>query len=113
MIDSEGFRPNVGIILANEYGQVLWAKRIGHNAWQFPQGGIQLGETPEQAVYRDITVADREDLSGVRCLSGHVGGGLGVRSSGLGHWFEFRTVSRGQYIMSGEGIFSIFAQCHR
>ena len=42
MIDSEGFRPNVGIILANDDGQVLWAKRIGHNAWQFPQGGISL-----------------------------------------------------------------------
>ena len=54
MIDSEGFRPNVGIILANEHGQVLWAKRIGHNAWQFPQGGIQFGETPEEAVYREL-----------------------------------------------------------
>ena len=54
MIDSEGFRPNVGIILANDDGQVLWAKRIGHNAWQFPQGGIQFGETPEQALYREL-----------------------------------------------------------
>lgn len=54
MIDSEGFRPNVGIILANDIGQVLWAKRIGHNAWQFPQGGIQYGETPEQALYREL-----------------------------------------------------------
>lgn len=54
MIDSEGFRPNVGIILANTHGQVLWAKRIGHDAWQFPQGGIQNGETPEQALYREL-----------------------------------------------------------
>lgn len=54
MIDAEGFRPNVGIILANDYGQVLWAKRIGHNAWQFPQGGIQYGESPEQALYREL-----------------------------------------------------------
>jgi putative (di)nucleoside polyphosphate hydrolase len=54
MIDSEGFRPNVGIILANAQGQVLWAKRIGHDAWQFPQGGIQYGETPEQALYREL-----------------------------------------------------------
>ena len=54
MIDSEGFRPNVGIILANDIGQVLWAKRIGHNAWQFPQGGIQLGESPEQALFREL-----------------------------------------------------------
>ena len=54
MIDAEGFRPNVGIILANYAGQVLWAKRIGHNAWQFPQGGIQYGESPEQALYREL-----------------------------------------------------------
>ncbi|MDO4223081.1 MAG: RNA pyrophosphohydrolase [Acinetobacter sp.] len=54
MIDAEGFRPNVGIILANERGQVLWAKRIGHDAWQFPQGGIQYGESPEQALYREL-----------------------------------------------------------
>ncbi len=32
----------------------LWAKRIGHNAWQFPQGGIQHGETPEPALYREL-----------------------------------------------------------
>lgn len=54
MIDSEGFRPNVGIILANDNGQVLWAKRIGHNAWQFPQGGIHYGETAEQALFREL-----------------------------------------------------------
>ncbi|WP_151705014.1 RNA pyrophosphohydrolase [Nitrincola alkalilacustris] len=54
MIDSEGFRPNVGIILVNSLGQVLWAKRIGQDAWQFPQGGIQDSETPEQAMFREL-----------------------------------------------------------
>lgn len=54
MIDAEGFRPNVGIVLANAQGQVLWAKRIGHNAWQFPQGGIDDGETPIDAMYREL-----------------------------------------------------------
>ena len=54
MIDSDGFRPNVGIILANQCGQVLWAKRIGQDAWQFPQGGINVDETPEQAMYREL-----------------------------------------------------------
>ncbi len=54
MIDSEGFRPNVGYHFGKRCGQVLWAKRIGHNAWQFPQGGIQYGETPEQALYREL-----------------------------------------------------------
>ena len=54
MIDSDGFRPNVGIILVNALGQVLWARRIGQDAWQFPQGGIQGRETPEQAMFREL-----------------------------------------------------------
>lgn len=54
VIDSDGFRPNVGIIVANDQGQVLWARRYGHDAWQFPQGGIADGETPEQAMYREL-----------------------------------------------------------
>lgn len=54
VIDGDGFRPNVGIIVANDQGQVLWARRYGHDAWQFPQGGIVDGETPEQAMYREL-----------------------------------------------------------
>lgn len=54
MIDFDGYRPNVGIIICNQQGQVLWAKRCGQNSWQFPQGGINSGETPEQAMYREL-----------------------------------------------------------
>lgn len=55
MIDPDGFRPNVGIMLTNQSGQLLWARRIGgQNAWQFPQGGIKQHETPEQALYREL-----------------------------------------------------------
>ncbi len=54
MIDAEGYRPNVGIILANARGQVFWAKRIGQEAWQFPQGGIRESESPEEAMYREL-----------------------------------------------------------
>ena len=55
MIDSDGFRPNVGIILTNDQGQLLWARRVGgQDAWQFPQGGINESETPEQALYREL-----------------------------------------------------------
>ncbi|MFT4045806.1 MAG: RNA pyrophosphohydrolase [Solimonas sp.] len=54
MIDADGFRPNVGIVLSNAWGQLLWAKRIGQDAWQFPQGGIQHGEKPEQALFREL-----------------------------------------------------------
>lgn len=54
MIDSDGFRPNVGIILSNREGKVFWARRCGQNAWQFPQGGIHNNETPDQAMYREL-----------------------------------------------------------
>ena len=54
MIDSDGYRPNVGIIVANHSGQVLWARRIGEDAWQFPQGGINARESPEDALYREL-----------------------------------------------------------
>lgn len=55
MIDSDGFRANVGIVVANDHGQVLWARRVGgRDAWQFPQGGINRGESPEQALYREL-----------------------------------------------------------
>jgi putative (di)nucleoside polyphosphate hydrolase len=54
VIDSEGFRANVGIILCNSAGHLLWAKRIRQRSWQFPQGGIRQGETPVQAMYREL-----------------------------------------------------------
>lgn len=54
MIDRDGYRPNVGIVIANGRGQVLWGKRVGQDAWQFPQGGVDKGETPEQALYREL-----------------------------------------------------------
>jgi len=54
VIDSDGYRPNVGIILTNRHGQLLWARRIRQDAWQFPQGGIRAKETPEQAMYREL-----------------------------------------------------------
>jgi putative (di)nucleoside polyphosphate hydrolase len=54
VIDSDGFRLNVGIILANQFNEVLWARRIGQNSWQFPQGGIKVTETPDEALYREL-----------------------------------------------------------
>ena len=54
MIDTDGYRPNVGIILSNVRGRLLWAKRIGQDAWQFPQGGIRPEETPEEALFREL-----------------------------------------------------------
>ena len=79
MLDQEGYRPNVGIVLIQPRGfnaqtdnvealaisssvqgeistdKVFWARRVGgHDAWQFPQGGINEGETPEAAVMREL-----------------------------------------------------------
>jgi putative (di)nucleoside polyphosphate hydrolase len=54
MIDERGYRLNVGIVLANQRGQLLWARRVGQNAWQFPQGGIQQDESPKHAMYREL-----------------------------------------------------------
>jgi putative (di)nucleoside polyphosphate hydrolase len=54
MLDKDGYRPNVGIILCNEEGKVLWARRCGRDGWQFPQGGMRDDETPEQAMYREL-----------------------------------------------------------
>lgn len=73
MIDSEGYRANVGIILTNEVGQLFWARRIGENAWQFPQGGIQGHETPEQALYRELNEEiglEASDVQVIGCTQG-------------------------------------------
>ena len=54
MLDREGYRPNVGIILCNAKNEVFWGKRIREHSWQFPQGGIKRGENPEQAMFREL-----------------------------------------------------------
>jgi putative (di)nucleoside polyphosphate hydrolase len=54
MLDKEGYRPNVGIVLVNPRNEVFWGKRVNQHAWQFPQGGIKQGETPLQAMYREL-----------------------------------------------------------
>ncbi|AGX88570.1 RNA pyrophosphohydrolase [Candidatus Symbiobacter mobilis] len=54
MLDRDGFRPNVGIVLLNQKNQVFWGKRIHTHSWQFPQGGIDRGENPEQAMIREL-----------------------------------------------------------
>ena len=54
VIDKAGYRCGVGIILTNGHRQVFLAKRIGMAAWQFPQGGMQESETPEQTMFREL-----------------------------------------------------------
>ena len=46
-MDKKNYRKGVGIIIVNSSGQFFLGKRIGAEAWQFPQGGIDDGETPK------------------------------------------------------------------
>lgn len=54
MLDRDGYRPNVGIVLVNQQNKVFWGKRAREHSWQFPQGGIKRGESPEEAMYREL-----------------------------------------------------------
>ena len=55
IIDEQGYRLNVGIILMSPEGKVFWGRRVGNrDACQFPQGGMMPGETPEQTLYRGL-----------------------------------------------------------
>jgi len=54
LIDKEGFRANVGIILMHQDGRVFLGKRSGGKGWQFPQGGLRVDESVEQGMYREL-----------------------------------------------------------
>tara|TARA_B100000427_G_C15323981_1_gene513812 strand:+ start:151 stop:630 length:480 start_codon:yes stop_codon:yes gene_type:complete len=49
-------RKGVGIVLLNQNNQIFVAKRIDNpnDFWQMPQGGIDIGEIPLQAAYREL-----------------------------------------------------------
>ena len=54
IVDKAGYRLNVGIILTNDAGRVFWGRRRGHDAWQFPQGGLAINESATEAMYREL-----------------------------------------------------------
>ena len=55
LIYDDGYRANVGIIISNQNNNLFFAKRRYQSGWQFPQGGIHLGEKPIQAMYRELS----------------------------------------------------------
>ena len=49
------FRPNVAAVLVNSDNLMLIAERAHiRGSWQFPQGGVDTGETFEQALFREV-----------------------------------------------------------
>ena len=54
MIDQDGYRPNVGIVLINKDNLVFWGRRKGEYSWQFPQGGLAEDESLDECMYREL-----------------------------------------------------------
>jgi putative (di)nucleoside polyphosphate hydrolase len=54
VIDADGFRENVGIVLVRDGGEVFLGRRAGGRGWQFPQGGVRAGEVLEEALFREL-----------------------------------------------------------
>lgn len=69
IVDNRGYRLNVGIILCNEKGLLFWGRRIGHDAWQFPQGGVNVAERAGEAMYRELGEEIGLQPSDVKILS--------------------------------------------
>ena len=88
VIDPDGYRPNVAIVLTNDEGEVFWARRVGHDGWQFPQGGMLSDETPEEAMYRELFEETGLRSSHVELLASTPG------------WLRYRLPSR--YIRQGK-----------
>jgi putative (di)nucleoside polyphosphate hydrolase len=81
VIDADGFRANVGIVLMHRE-QVFLGRRTGGRGWQFPQGGVRAGESPEQALYREL----EEEIGVGKAAVGLVGQ--------TGNWLRYRLPAR-------------------
>jgi putative (di)nucleoside polyphosphate hydrolase len=72
MIDDDGYRLNVGIVICNQDNMLFWGRRIGQNSWQFPQGGMTRYETIEQTLLRELreeTGLEEDDIEIITQLS--------------------------------------------
>lgn len=111
---SQVYRAGAGAVIANERGQVLALKRRDvPNAWQLPQGGLECGEEPFEAIIREIreeTGITRSHLRQVvgespllayelprNCRSQKTGRGQ------VHHWFLFRYDGSDEAIDLGDG----------
>lgn len=53
-MDTPYFRAGVGAVVYRADGMILTFKRTGDEIWQFPQGGLDAGETAETALWREL-----------------------------------------------------------
>ena len=69
IVDQQGYRLNVGLVIVNRKGQLWWGRRVGtEEAWQFPQGGLQPQETLQDALYRELVEELGLPADAVACL---------------------------------------------
>ena len=103
------YRPNAGAMLFDSTGRVLIARRTGTAAWQMPQGGIDAGETPRDAVLRELAEEIGTDRAEIIDEYPHwltydlppelIGQALGGRYRGQRQrWFALRFLGRDQDI---------------
>ena len=53
-MNDKSYRKNVGLIVLNQENQLLVCRRKDQQTWQFPQGGIDTGESPRAAAHREL-----------------------------------------------------------
>lgn len=53
-MNDKSYRKNVGLIVLNQENQLLVCRRKDQQTWQFPQGGIDSGESPQAAAFREL-----------------------------------------------------------
>ena len=76
--DVSQYRPCVGVMLVNREGKAFVGKRIDNKEgdfWQMPQGGVDEGENPDEAVFRELheeTGARRKHVEMVARLPGEL-----------------------------------------
>lgn len=87
VVDKAGYRLNVGIIIANENDHIFWGRRVGQQAWQFPQGGVAPNESAQEAMFRELKEEVGLDKKDVEIL--------GVTK----HWLKYRLPK--QYLRQG------------
>ncbi len=110
---SQTFRAGVGAIILNQDNQVLGLERKDiPGAWQVPQGGLKEGETPLEAVKREvceetgIQPGDLELLgTAPRWLAYELPEEMRTKKIGRGQvqrWFLFRFQGSDQLITLGD-----------